>query len=405
MTQISYLAPELPALSATFIYEELLGLEERGFRVLPISIRRPSAAAVGQEELAGRTLYLYESGYLRNMLAGLLLLPRFGKGLLLALRWLCSDMLECGIFRLNTWKLLYQFLVSARIAVKLLESNCKHLHIHFAHVPAQVGMYASAMSNVPFTIMAHANDIFERGLLLKAKARRAKKFITISEFNRAYLIDLGIPAEKLAVVRCGVSFDPYQYGPLQFKKRVLRIGTLGRLVEKKGVDVLIGAIDSLAQDSYSLCLSIVGDGPMKAFLAQLVAEMGLSDRVKFEGSMRHSEVAEWMRGLDVFVLACKKDTQGDMDGIPVVLMEAMSQGVPVISSNLSGIPELVKHGQTGLLADPGNSQDLARQIASLVANAELVERMRAAAQRHVQYEFGFESNLDRLVECFDIREN
>lgn len=393
---IAYLAPEIPALSATFVYEEMLGLERRGVAVLPVSVHRPSHPAENQAELAGRVRCLYQGSQARQLLTGLFRLPSQA-GALKALGWLFSDILECGPLRPSSWKLAYQFLAAVRLADLLKQGQCVHLHVHFAHVPTQIAMYASALAGVPFTIMAHANDIFERGLLLRRKAERAVKMLTISEHNMAYLKGVGVPAERLAIVRCGVSFPARPELSRAEHRELYRIGTLGRMVEKKGMDVLIRAMAELKGRPYRIELSIAGDGPLRGELERLVAELGLGGAVRFEGNMPHHQVRAWMHGLDAFVLACKQDANGDMDGIPVVLMEAMSQSVPVISTRLSGIPELVVDGRTGLLAAPGEHAELAARIDRLLSAPELRRELAERALGHVRGEFGQEVNLDRLM--------
>jgi glycosyltransferase involved in cell wall biosynthesis len=399
---VAYLAPEIPALSATFVYEELLGLEKRGMAIVPISVRRPVQPAREQQALGDRTVVLYDRPAWRLALAGLLGLPRFAARIPLALRWLASDIALAGWTRPRNWKLAFQMLAAVRLASVLRERKCAHVHVHFAHVPAQIAMYAAALTGVPFTVTGHANDIFERGLLLPRKAARARRLLTISEYNRAYLESIGVDPHKLAVVRCGVSFEPATAGPAHRPGGPYRIGTLGRLVEKKGVDVLVRAVAELVARGMPVELSVVGDGPMRPGLEALVTERGLEESVRFGGSLPHGEVAQWMQGLSAFVLASKPDAQGDMDGIPVVLMEAMSQGIPVVSSRLSGIPELVRHEETGLLAEPGDPVDLARQIERLLASTELRETMVERARAHVTSEFGRELNLDRLLGHFGL---
>jgi glycosyltransferase involved in cell wall biosynthesis len=397
---IAYLAPEIPSLSATFVYEEMLGLQKFGYSTLPISVHKPLHSAKGQDQLISRTNYLYDQTSLKLVLSGLFQLPFFGFGAFKALRMLMADLVRCGLPRLETWKLAFQFLVSVKLALLLKSNSCSHLHVHFAHVPSQIAMYASAISSVPFTITAHANDIFERGLLLQQKADRAVKLITISEFNRTYLEGIGLPKDKLAIVRCGVSL-PILPPDRPFEKQDrYRLGTLGRLVEKKGVDVLIRAIAALQDRPYKTELSIAGDGPLREELVSLAKELGVAQFIRFEGGLAHSDVSTWMRGLDAFVLACKKDRNGDMDGIPVVLMEAMSQSVPVISTRISGIPELIIHNHTGLLARPDDYQDLSIQIDRLMVSAELRERMVREAAEHVKKEFGQDVNLRRLIKYF-----
>jgi len=399
---IAYLAPALTALESTFVYDELLALERRAFRVVPVSVHRPQKLLAGHDELLARTHYLYDGGALCTLFSSLLALSRLAGAQVPSLRWLLSDMRATGICSMRSWKLVYQYAVAAKLAAILIKHKCRHLHVHFAHVPAQIAMYASAMSGVPFTIMAHANDIFERGALLPQKAARAKKMLTISAYNRAFLERSGVPAEKLAVVRCGVSFAANPHAAPAREGTQFRIGTLGRLVEKKGVDVLIGALAGLRDKPYGVELDIAGDGPLRGALEKQARDAGVATAVRFAGNLPHHAVQEWMRGLDIFILACKPDANGDMDGIPVVLMEAMSQAVPVISTRLSGIPELVIDNETGLLAEPGNADDLAACIDRLLASAALRNRLAAQALAHVEREFGQQVNLDRLTGHFGL---
>lgn len=392
--RVAYLAPEIPALSATFVYEELLALERRGVAVLPFSVHRPSAAAPGHEALARRTRVLYDGGVVPD---GLVAALGSGVRAMKAMGWLLADLARVGPWRAQGWKLAYQWLAGARLARELRRARCTHLHIHFAHVPTQIGMYAAAMAGIPFTVMAHANDIFERGLLLREKAARAARMLTISQHNVEHLRSVGVDAGRLAIVRCGVSFAPPTRWPVPAERPCYRIGTLGRLVEKKGVDTLLQALSALRDLPWRWELEVAGDGPLRETLQARARELGIESQVRFVGALAHQQVSGWLRELDAFVLACRPDAQGDMDGIPVVLMEAMSQGVPVVSTRLSGIPELVLHERTGLLCAPADAAALATEIRRLLESPALRERLARAAREHVDAEFGQSVNIDRLL--------
>ena len=395
--RIAYFAPEIPAVTAIFVYEELLGVVRRGIAVKSISVRRPFFPAEAQGDLLRATEVLYPRAPVMLVFDGLLSIPKLRRHLGKALGWLASDMAAVGLHRFSAWKLVFQWLAGARLARILLSDRCTHLHVHFAHTPAQIAMYASAFSGIPFSITAHANDIFERGLLLARKARRSAKMLTVSDFNREFLLSLGVPPEKLAIVRCGVIFGRRPEHARGGADTVFRIGTLCRLVEKKGVDDLLRAVAMLRKKATPVRAVIVGEGPQRDALERLSRELGLDDCVEFAGAMEHGAVVEWLRSLDVFVLACRKDANGDMDGIPVSLMEAMSQEIAAISTRLSGIPELVVHERTGLLASPADPADLARQMQRLASDPDLRAALARAGAEHVRTEFSQDLNLDRLL--------
>ncbi len=398
---IAYLAAQMPALSETFVYEELWGLRRLGVKIVPVSVRRPGQPAHGQEELARQVQYLYEGAKWRLVFEGLWNLPRF-KGSAKALGWLVADLWECGPFRLATWKLGYQLLAAVRLAGILDGEKCTHLHVHFANAPTQIGMYAASLAGIPFTFTAHANDIFEHGVLLKTKATRSAMMLTISDYNRRYLEGRGVEPTKLTLIRCGVREVETKVEPVYGVKSHYRIGTLGRLVETKGMDVVIRALAELKERPYRVELVVAGDGPLLLELKRLVVNLGLADRVCFRGGIPHNEVGAWMRDLDLFVLACKRNREGDMDGIPVVLMEAMSELVPVISTRLSGIPELVLDGKTGLLANPDDPSGLARKIDRFLTKPALRKEMASNGIEYVRREFSQQVNLMRLMKCLTL---
>ena len=400
--KIAYLAPEIPALSATFVYNEILGLEKSGYRVVPLSVHLPHSPAEGDAlgDLGSRTKYLYRTPKSKVLRDNLYLLARRPVRYLRVLASAVGDAGRVGLFNRVGLGLLYRFFVAAGVARILLDENCTHLHVHFAHIPTDIAMYAAGISAIPFSFTAHANDLFERGWLLEQKVRRAKFAVTISEHNRQFLIEKGCPENKIHVVRCGVDPAAFAAGHAPPSNPIPKMGTLGRLVEKKGIDDLIRACQMLKDRNLAFDLEIAGDGPLQSELQALVSDGDLAEQVHFTGPLAHDQVPRWLQGLDMFVLACKKDRNGDMDGIPVVLMEAMLAGVPVISCRISGIPELIEDGQSGLLAEPENPAELAGAIARLLSDDNLRDDFRTNAMATVQAEFELSKNVAVLDKLF-----
>ena len=402
--RVGYLAPELPALSATFVYNEILQLEDLGVQVVPFSVHPPSSKVNEQrvESLAKRTINLYAQSKFKVLKDNLYCLLQRPSAYFKTLLMLGRDVWQVGIFSRIGLGLVYRFLFASSLARQLLANNCDHLHVHFAHIPTDIAMYASSLSSVPFSVTAHANDIYERGWLLSEKVERSAFFATISEFNKRYLESKGVDASKISIVRCGVE-------PAQFSKRTtvlehkkLRVGAIGRLVEKKGFDNLIKAVAILKAQGVAIELQIAGSGPLSQQLQTLAVSLDLSpEDITFLGAIAHAEVASFIKSLDAFVLPCKQDEHGDIDGIPVVLMEAMLSGVPVISSELSGIPELIIHEETGLLVAPDSEQELADTILMLMNSPALKNQMINHAVSKVKREFSLEHNANKLKDMFN----
>jgi glycosyltransferase involved in cell wall biosynthesis len=397
--RIAYLAPEIPATSATFVSDEILELRRRGFVVLSYSIHRPAEPAEdpATSVLRGDTRYLYDLPALMFVAAFFWQALRNPGRFLGALGRLLLDIVRVVPFSDRSFKLAGQFTVGCHLAKRLQGQAVQHLHAHFSHVPAQVGMYAALLAGIPFTFTAHANDIFQQGILLKQKAARAKKVIAISEYNREYLVSRGVESEKVAVVRCGVRL-PETLGERGKGDGRLRIGSLGRLVEKKGMDTLIAACRLLADDGVDFSLRIAGSGPQEGLLREQVADLSLADRIRFEGTLRHDLALDWLRGLDIFALACRLDPAGDMDGIPVVLIEAMACGTPVISTRISGIPELIEHDVSGILSKPGDASSLAAGLQRMAVDPELRLRLAENGRKRVAGEFSRDLNVQRLMD-------
>jgi len=397
--KIAYLAPEIPALSATFVYNEIFQLEQLGLEIQPFSVHDNQAvfSDPSLQDLKSRTHFLYQTpiySVIADQIKIFLKRPAsYIKGLVL----LVKDIITTGAFTRLSMGMVYRFFYSASLANQLIKKNCKHIHVHFAHVPTDLAMYAATLAGIEYSVTAHANDLFQRGWLLKEKVERAKFFITISEYNRQFLIAQGADENKITVLHCGV--DPAQFSLREgfIPSQIPKIGVVARLVEKKGIDHLINAVAYLKKNAKPYQLAIVGDGPLLDEHQALANSLGLSSKeASFLGAIDHQEIASFIKSLDVFVLPCQKDSAGDMDGIPVVLMEAMLSGVPVISTPLSGIPELIIHNETGLLASTESISVFADCIVKSIQDIDSTKKRVIKGVEKVQIDFSLIKNSLKL---------
>jgi len=357
-------------------------------------------------ELSARVTYLYNNSPLLFLYSSVLMMITHPERFLKTLSFAIKDSTKMKLFNKIGIGLLYRFFIASRVALILIKNDIHHLHAHFSHVPTDIAMYASLLTGIPFSFTSHANDLFERGWLLKEKVRRAKTAVTISEYNRDFLIKKGAHGDKIKIVRCGVKNELLKKqapGPI-IKNKKIKIGTLGRLVEKKGIAHLIGALSIVKDKKMDFELEIAGDGPLYEMLLNKVKECDLSQSITFLGAIAHNHVYEWLNSLDLFVLPCQVDKNGDQDGIPVVLMEAMVCGIPVISTNISGIPELIKDNVTGLLAESENPISLSNKIELIVGNLPDLKKIIENAKKRIKDEFDSEINIQRLISIIESKD-
>jgi glycosyltransferase involved in cell wall biosynthesis len=276
------------------------------------------------------------------------------------------------------------------------QRGIEHLHCDFAEENVGLASLVGRATGLPFTFKMRAYDIFsEARPELAAWAAEAARVFTISEYNRDFVCGRwGIPRERVTVCHDGVRLrelppvSVYLHSPL-------RIVSVSRLVEKKGFPVLLQACRVLKARMPLRC-DIYGDGPLRAELTRLAAQLGLQDVVTFHGSRPHLEVLSELETASVFVLACVEARNGDRDGTPNSLLEAMARGIPVVSTQLSGIPEIVRDGVDGLLAPPGDAEALTERITRIAQDRGLAESLRLAGQESVRTRF----TIDRTVESF-----
>jgi colanic acid/amylovoran biosynthesis glycosyltransferase len=276
------------------------------------------------------------------------------------------------------------------------------IHSQWIHSSGTIGMYAAWLLDVPFSFTGHATDLFRDRCALEDKIRRADFIVCISEFHRAFYLKNGARNEQLIVVYCGI--DPsWFYPPVTARApdRPYRLLSSGRLVEKKGFADLIEACRILVGRGEHFECVIGGSGELEQELRSMIDRLGVSDRVRVTGeALIQEKIVEFMHGGDAYVLPCVWASDGDVDGLPQMLMEAMACGLPAISTRLVGIPDLIRHETTGLLVEPNHPIELAEAIQRLMRDRELGARLAEAGRRWVAERFDLRTCLEPLIERY-----
>lgn len=400
---IGYIAQFFPSLSETFVYREIQALRARGIKIKTFSIRKsdPSTLSDEAKDLVDSTFYIFPINFPRFLITHLWYLIRHPHRYFGTLWFYLTREHRTLKNRLRTF---YHFCEAIPIAREVKRIGIKHLHAHFALNPATVAMVVSRLVGVSFSITAHANDIYCNPILLEEKIRAARFIVTISDYNKQFLFNI-LPTpeslQKIHVVHCGVEvkrFYPQRDRAQSAKPIILSVG---RMVEKKGFSYLIRACKILLENAYDFRCVIVGDGPQKGLLKQIIKEAGLSGVVDLPGLVYQEHIREYFAKADIFVLPCIIGTDDDMDGIPVSLMEAMAMEIPTVSTNISGIPELIEHMKTGILVPPKDEVSLANAISTLIENDDLSKNLGKAGRSKVNSEFNIQKNVDLLMTIFE----
>ena len=280
----------------------------------------------------------------------------------------------------------------------------EHVHAQFANQTADCAALAAAVAGIPFSFTAHAYDIYQsaprqRNDTLGWKLRHAARAFAVSDFATRLLRARLAPADAARVQTAYVGIPMALFraeAPAEHDRR-LRLLAVARFCEKKGLDTLIEACALLRERGVEFELALFGDGPDRPALVAQVTAHGLGAQVRFGGAVPQEEIARQMRACDAFVLPCRRDRHGDMDGIPTVFMEAMATGRPVVSCAVSGIPELVRHEETGLLVAPNDPVALADVLVRLATDPELRRRLGGRARELVARQHDEQVNAGRLI--------
>jgi glycosyltransferase involved in cell wall biosynthesis len=388
--RVAYLVRAFPRVSETFIINEILELERQGFDLCIYSMIDPAGA------IRHRLVDQIRSPirYLPNPLW------RSLPTVLADHRWLLARSPRAY------WSALFSVVRSGELGViarlpqaaslvRLLEADgVTHLHAGFVHIPGSLAYLVALLTGLPFSLATHARDLYRSSpRLLRRKLTAARVVFTCTRYNVSYLQQLvnGQGPVRVRHVYHGTSLDRFRFGPCGAGEPPVVLA-VARLVEKKGLEDLIHACAYLRDRGRRFSCHIIGSGVLKAALTRLIHRLDLEQVVALEGALDQDAVVEWYRRATLLALPCRVARDGDRDGIPNVLIEAAACGLPIVTTPVSGIPELIEDRQSGLLVAPQNPGALAGAIDRLLHSASLRNALRIAARKKVE-------------ETFDVRRN
>jgi len=379
----AYVTKVFPRFSETFIVTELLAHERAGADLEIVSLRPPVGGrlhpALGR--LRAPIAYLPAHGIeaadlwaaMRRVPAALAVLDEEAPG---------ADARDA--------------LQGLLLAEWLGERRIEHVHAHFANCATTVARIASALTGIPFTVTAHAKDIFHEDVdrdVLRSDLEAAAAVATVSRFNATHLRAVA-PAARVEAIYNGLDLAGFPYrDPAD---RPPRVAAVGRLVEKKGFDVLIDACALLRDRGVRFACEIAGEGPHAERLAARIAAHGLEDHVRLLGARAQHEVVALLREAAVLAAPCVVGADGNRDGLPTVLLEAMALGTACVSTPVTGIPEAIEHGRTGLLVPERDAAALAAALERLLGDVALRRDLAAAARARVEARFDSDRNAAAL---------
>ena len=399
---VAYIIGDFPVRSQRFILREVLAVQSLGAAVVVYAVRRPNTDWLEADE--------------REVLATVSVLPS-----LLSWRTIQAHafFLRCAprryfatlgtLLRLprRRWYLVFRlidaFLRAPHIGRRLMaEPGPVHVHAHFALRATEVALAVAELTGGSFSFTAHAYDIYRVPNALEEKLRRARFVVTCTQANAAYLSALcpDVPASRIAVVYHGVEVDGAAASPPP--GGVPLILSAGRLIEKKGLDTLITACAQLASRGVAFDAVIAGEGPLRGRLEERIRAAGLEGRVRLLGWRSYRELVALYQMAAVFVLPSRITEDGDRDGIPNVLVEALLHRVPVISTAVSAIPELVHDGETGQLVAPDDPAALTAALLHVLEDPVAARATAEAGRSAVLRDFDPRRNATRLLDLFAV---
>lgn len=397
--KVAYLCSRYPAVSHTFVLREVAGLRRGGIDVHTFTVRRtPPAQLLSEADRAenSRTTAILPAGPLRLLGAHLSAMLHAPARYFAAL---CTALWRRPLgMRAALWHLFY-FAEAAILARELRRRGIRHVHAHFANVAANVARLAARMSGGTWSMTLHGLSDFADPAAsgLREKIRSAAFVVCVSDFGRAQALLHADPEEwpKIHRVYCGIDTDYFQRSASsQSAGGPLRLLNVARLGPEKGHSFLIAALAEVRRAGIDAILTLVGDGPLRPRLERQVRDLKLDNSVTFAGAVGQDHILDYYHHADVFVLPSLAE------GLPVVLMEAMACGLPVIASRISGIPELVASGESGTLVTPTRIDSLAQAIVEIARDPQRREDYGRAGRSAVQKRFDQRTTVGGLLSIF-----
>jgi glycosyltransferase involved in cell wall biosynthesis len=402
--KVAYLMSRFPKITETFVLYEMLAVEKLGVQVEVYPLLRERTTVMHPEAVAFVERARFQPFISMPILRAHLHFLRRKPLAYLDMLWTLVRA-NWGSFRFFIGALGI-FPKAVYFAYLMAAEGITHVHAHFASHPAAAGFIIHRLAGIPYSFTAHGSDLHRDRHMLREKVAEAAFVAAISNYNKEIIVtECGEQCrDKVCVIHCGVDTQVFQSRSEDWwQKRPARPFTLiciGTLHEVKGQTRLIEACRLLRDRGIDFVCQLVGDGPDEAVLTQQIAQAGLSERVRLLGRQTREQVVEMLAQADVAVTPSVPTKNGRREGIPVVLMEAMGSGVPVVASNLSGIPELVEHERSGLLVPPHDTQALADALERLYLTPALCQRLGRGGREKVMKEFDLRPNAATLVQFF-----
>ena len=396
MTQFAYLFERFPSFGQTFCYREVVELARQGVTPPVFSIRKPKGEPPQDwdKRVVERVHYLPEEKELLDEVRRASQKQKITREVITALD-------EWG--RRTDFLRLYQ---AVYIGGRLQRSGITHIHAHFAGMAARTAFWIQKFFGISFTFTAHANDIFaprDFEIDLDNLIEVARAVVTETDYSKKFLQErFPDRADKIYRIYNGVNLA--EFGRADFSSASPTIIAVGRLIDKKGFADLIQACRLLVERGKSFRCQIFGEGPLEEKLRRQIEELKLQNCVELPGPKPQHEIRKHLAAGTVFVLPSVVDREGGMDNLPTVVMEAMATGLPVISTGIGGIPEMVIDNETGLLVSAGDAGGLADAIEKVIADLSLARRLGESGYRRTVELFLIEKNVRELLGAITTRE-